>query len=59
MKNIREYKEKLENNINLKLKEFQDKTGLDVSYVDFTKEKSTGFGDVHPKYSTNIIIKND
>jgi hypothetical protein len=54
-----EYKQDLEKEINTKLKEFVENTGLSVSYVDFTRDKQTGFVDNKESYNTKIILKNE
>lgn len=53
-----EYKKELESEINNKLKKFTKDTGLSVHYVDFKKEKATGFSG-EEKCETKIILKND
>jgi len=53
-----EYKKELESEINQKLKKFTEDTGLSVSYVDFEKEKETGFNQKEI-FKTKIILKND
>lgn len=54
-----EYKKEVESEINKKLKEFVDNTGLSINYVDFNKEGQTGFIGDKDTYKTKIILKND
>jgi 3-oxoacyl-(acyl-carrier-protein) synthase len=58
MKKISEYKKELENEINDKLKEFVEDTGLSINYVDFSSSHETGFKH-NETYNTKIILKND
>lgn len=53
------YKKELESEINKKLEEFVNNTGLSINYVDFNKEEQTGFIKDDGKYKTKIILKND
>ena len=57
---IKEFHEKYgEQEKEKQLEEFVDTTGLSVSYVDFNKEKQTGFVKDKNTYATKIILKTD
>jgi len=55
--NAKEIKKEIEQTISEKIVEFQDKTGLEVSYVEVNKDKNLGFIVGDKKIEAKIRLK--
>ena len=55
--NAKEIKKEIEQTITEKIVEFQDRTGLEVSYIEINKDKNLGFTTKDKKIEAKIRLK--